>query len=60
MKNILHVHDTVTNRVRCMNKYCRRVGDRKNRRKSYHQETVSYLKSDEELFKPSKMFMKII
>ena len=37
---------------------CGGIGDRKNREN--HQETESYLKSDKELFKPSKMLVKII
>ena len=34
----------------------RRIRDKYNRRKSCHQETESYLNSDKELFKPSKMW----
>ena len=36
------------------------IGHRKNRRKSCHQETESYLNSDKEFFKPSKMLRTVL
>ena len=56
--NIWHVQYTVRNSVAVWTS--RRIRDKYNRRKSCHQETESYLNSDKELFKPSKMLMKII